>query len=245
MAGKRHHTIPQFLLRGFASSQRGDETKVWMYRKGKPGVELNIVNVAVEQYFYGKPDETDLDERITDLEDDLAPLVESLRDGSGTVGLISDDRIPFLVAHLSFRTRHLRESAIGVMDSFMGKTEHVLTQKDILITLIAKELATEGSTSRELMSYYCSTPRVCLQKSLMMRCACSNRNGRQSRRISSRRRATSTVGPSLKSLLLVKRCFVQGCAAGLSTHSQRISRWKAGWRCMLRTVGFVALRPFP
>lgn len=144
MAGKRHHTIPQFLLRGFASSQRGNETKVWLYRKGARGVELNTANVAVEQYFYGRPDETDLDKRITDLEDDLARLFDNIRNATSGQEQVTDDRVPFLVAHLSFRTRHLRESVSSTTGSLISELGKHLSQAETGKAFLASELATEG-----------------------------------------------------------------------------------------------------
>ena len=39
-----------------------------------------IAKVSVERYFYGKPEESDLDERITNLENKFAPLVAGLRE---------------------------------------------------------------------------------------------------------------------------------------------------------------------
>ena len=144
MAGKRHHTIPQFLLRGFSSSQRGNETKVWLYRKGAQGVELNTANVAVEQYFYGRPDETDLDKRITDLENDLARLIDNMRNVTSGRERVTDDRVPFLVAHLSFRTRHLRESVSSTTGSLIGELGKYLSQPEAGKAFFASELAKQG-----------------------------------------------------------------------------------------------------
>lgn len=146
MAGKRHHTIPQFLIRGFESSRRGSEVNVWLHRKGQKGIELNIRNVAAEQYFYGKPDETDLDERITHFETVLARLVDDLRVRPRTNEPVSDERIPTLVAHLALRTRQLRETASAAMASMLGVIKDHLGQMDVAKAFFAKELALEGET---------------------------------------------------------------------------------------------------
>ena len=62
-----------------------------MYRKGQRGFLNGITNVSVERNFYGEPSESDLDERITNLESVFAPLVARLR--SGDCGAVSDAEI--------------------------------------------------------------------------------------------------------------------------------------------------------
>ena len=107
MAGRRHHTVPQFMLRAFESSRRGNEIRVWRYcRDGEP-IELKVTKIGVERDFYGK----ELDERITKLESRFASLAEDLRNHND-MGNISRADIGDLVAHLSMRTRALRQSAI-------------------------------------------------------------------------------------------------------------------------------------
>jgi len=68
MAGKRHHILPRFLLKGFASRVQGEGVFSVVYRKdGKP-FETNIEKISVEKHFYGKEGEISADEEITDLE---------------------------------------------------------------------------------------------------------------------------------------------------------------------------------
>src|SRR5438105_4323424 len=121
MAGRRHHTIPRFLLKGFASSLRGKEVYVWLYRKDAAGVETNINNVGVERDFYGRTEETDLDARMTHLETNVfSGLIDELRASrTNDDDAIYDERIPELVVHLSVRTRQLRDSVSNAMDSML------------------------------------------------------------------------------------------------------------------------------
>lgn len=144
MAGKRHHTIPQFLTRGFASSRRGRETYVWRYTTEK-GIELNTLNVAAEGYFYGKPDETDLDERITKLETPFAELVESLRAGTSMSPAPVDGKgIPHLIAHLALRTRQVRQSLSAMTLAMIEEVGKHLTDRQVLIAMIANGLSRDG-----------------------------------------------------------------------------------------------------
>jgi len=79
MAGIRHHILARFLLKGFASKVSGDQTFTWVYRKEGKVFESNIINVAVERYFYGKEGELSVDDEITEIEKTFAPLLSSLR----------------------------------------------------------------------------------------------------------------------------------------------------------------------
>ena len=74
MAGKRQHTIPQFLLKGFASRKSRDEVFVWMHRKDGTVIEVNIKNVSVGKDFYGK----DADDEITKVEGSFGALMNEL-----------------------------------------------------------------------------------------------------------------------------------------------------------------------
>src|SRR5881409_3613050 len=75
MTGRKHHTVPQFLLRAFASRTSGKEAYVWTYRRRESGVEINTRNIGAERDFYG----SELDARITALETGFAPLAATLR----------------------------------------------------------------------------------------------------------------------------------------------------------------------
>jgi Protein of unknown function (DUF4238) len=65
MAGRRQHTIPRFLLKGFASKTAGKEVFLWLYRQDTDAIETNIKNVSAEKDFYGKAGELSVDDQIT------------------------------------------------------------------------------------------------------------------------------------------------------------------------------------
>lgn len=87
MAGRRHHTIPQFMLRAFESIRTGKEAQVWWYRKDCEPISIGVTNISVERDFYGR----ELDDRITTLETSFAPLAKAL--GTRT-GLVSKPESP-------------------------------------------------------------------------------------------------------------------------------------------------------
>jgi hypothetical protein len=138
------------MLKGFASSRRGDEVKVWMYRKDGCGVELNITNVGVEKDFYGKQEESDLDERITTLETTYGLLVDELRSHSAVTTAVNNPQIPNLIAHLALRTRHLRESVLRLSDSMVQTLRAYLSRKEIARAALIREIRKSSELRQRL-----------------------------------------------------------------------------------------------
>ncbi|MBD2207823.1 DUF4238 domain-containing protein [Calothrix sp. FACHB-1219] len=112
MSGKRHHILPRFLLKGFANKKQGEQVLTWVYHKGKKPYKNNIINVSVEKHFYGKEGEIDADTEITNVEYKYSVLIDELRNRtySGKVVEVETNLIPDFIAHLSIRTKHLRDS---------------------------------------------------------------------------------------------------------------------------------------
>lgn len=109
MAGVRQHYIPRFLLKGFASREDSKNTYTWVHRKEGRIFETNIVNIALEKYFYGNDECPEVDDKITEMESELATITDQLR--SRGQGKIDDTHgICNLIAHLVVRTKHIRES---------------------------------------------------------------------------------------------------------------------------------------
>jgi hypothetical protein len=128
MAGTRHHILPKFLLKGFASkvitkAEKQDDVFVWVYRKGVIPYESKTTKVGVEKHFYGKEGELNVDDEITDIEPSFAVPLDQLRvqsDGSK----VSDEKVIEFITHLSARTKHLRDSIIDttgfLVDNLFG-----------------------------------------------------------------------------------------------------------------------------
>ncbi|MEL7228046.1 MAG: DUF4238 domain-containing protein [Cyanobacteria bacterium J06576_12] len=105
MAGRKHHFIPQFLQRGFATS-RGNEWHAFAHFRDR-AVGLNIRNFGAQRDFYGDPGDTEIDDAITSYEGKAASLINELRVQKSNVE-ISDDGIADLVSHLEMRSRASR-----------------------------------------------------------------------------------------------------------------------------------------
>lgn len=108
MAGVRHHILPRFLLKGFASRIQGDGVFTFLYRKHKTPFETNIINIGAEKYFYGERGEISADDVITILDSEYAYMVEELR-GKGDGVEVLDTRVEEFAVHLLLRAKLLRD----------------------------------------------------------------------------------------------------------------------------------------
>jgi hypothetical protein len=125
MAGIRHHILPQFLLKGFASRASKDEVFTWVYRLENEAFETNIKNISVQRYFYNETNEADspsVDDEITRLEGIYAPFIESIK-SQKHCSKISDNRVLEFITHLSIRTNHIRDYMSGTV-GFVAEQFH-------------------------------------------------------------------------------------------------------------------------
>jgi hypothetical protein len=144
MAGNRQHTIPQFLQKGFASTEAGTNARIWMYRKGQSGRQVGIKDAAVERFFYGDPTEPDLDQAITKLEHEYIPLLNHLKtrdDGEA----VDSDLIPEMVAHLCVRTRHIRNSTARLFEEITQSVVQELSCDQVMARIVANALRRPGA----------------------------------------------------------------------------------------------------
>ena len=118
MAGKRQHFLPRFLLKGFSSRSKGNELYTWVFRRDSKPYETNIQNVGLEGFFYGDPQESSVDDDITEREQSFISMVESLRAESNDIR-IGDEAISDFVIHLIVRTQNARKSMLKVGDCLM------------------------------------------------------------------------------------------------------------------------------
>lgn len=136
MAGERHHIIPRFLQKGFSSRIDKDEIFTWVYRKNTKPFESNTKNIYVERHYYGKKGELNADDNITDVEmNKFSPLIDLLRSGkydfqSGRV------EIAELIAHLSIRTKPVREGFQNMSKQTLGGIKDIFTEEKTIESVI-------------------------------------------------------------------------------------------------------------
>lgn len=159
MAGVRHHILPRFLLKGFASRIQSDEVFTFLYRKHKPPFETNIINIGTEKYFYGEKGEIIADDVITTLENEYAYMVEELK-GKGDRVEVSDTRVCEFVIHLFLRAKLLRnffknsfEYLTDAITEYFSDTENVKKyfkkHPDLIEEKIKKECKNRSISRRQ------------------------------------------------------------------------------------------------
>jgi len=149
MAGRRTHILPRFLLKGFAKKIRGDQVYVWRYAAAQASLPTNVINVAVERDFYGRPDEPiEADTAITEIEKSYGPVVGRLRDGAP--GPVHDPLIASFIVHLSSRTKHLRTSFAECADQLFEEMAHLFGDPDRFGELMLAQASIPGFIEAEV-----------------------------------------------------------------------------------------------
>ncbi|HEY4301456.1 MAG TPA: DUF4238 domain-containing protein [Candidatus Didemnitutus sp.] len=152
MAGRRHHILPRFLLKGFAKEVRGDQIYAWEYAKGRNPLPTNINNVGVEVDFYGGPtDAVQADAAITELEQTYGPLVDGLR--ASAPGPVRDLQVASFVAHLSSRTKNLRLAFQESADQLLEELGIMLSDEDRLVEVLRPNIVNETYLRQEVLKH--------------------------------------------------------------------------------------------
>lgn len=144
MAGKRHHIIPRFLQKGFASrivkNKKSEIVFTWRYMKNVvlPETDFSTKDTIVSEHFYGKEGEINADDEITKVENDkFSPLIDKLREGSCNTNE-SKTEIAELIAHLSVRTKVVRKGIEQMSERTFEGIKEVLTDNEISSDLISR-----------------------------------------------------------------------------------------------------------
>lgn len=112
MAGKQQHFIPQFLQKGFSSRSSKTEHYVWVYRKGVKPFNPNTKGIGQERYFYSNATDTQIDDAITDHEDNFATFCDQMRHAPNNIDDLNQ-KASRLLAHIEVRSKNIRESFIS------------------------------------------------------------------------------------------------------------------------------------
>lgn len=115
--GERHHYIPRFLQKGFAS--RIEEEKVWIWQSSanRPPVEISTKHAGVEKRFYGNDDE--LEFAFAEYEQKFAPAIIQVAGGRNPNEL--SQILSSLVWTQAVRTKAIRESFDNALRSMLGE----------------------------------------------------------------------------------------------------------------------------
>ena len=129
MSGKRQHTIPQFLLRGFSVPKKsgGKDFVCRVFRRdAEESCLTNITNVGVQNYFYSHTNSLDFDATLTKMEPDFAKLLGEIRRREQSA--LSSALLPKMLAHFEMRTRCLRESILQETRILLREISRILSE---------------------------------------------------------------------------------------------------------------------
>lgn len=140
MPGTRHHTVPRFLLKGFASQTRPGKAFTWLYRRGQQPREVSIADVGVSGHFYGRAGEKTADLEIRRRELEFAKRLDLWRriDNGTQVPSLEAAQV---VTHLSLRTKHFRESVAHAFEPFIKQICYELSKPASLAAVLRDDRA--------------------------------------------------------------------------------------------------------
>lgn len=120
MSGRRHHYLPRFLQRPFAFRQSGKHFYVYAHHRAYGAYATNVTELGQELDFYGGPEDTSLDDAITEGEKQLAVTVHRLNNGES----VPKEDIATLFSALSIRTKTMRKSLSDLLPALLeaGRT---------------------------------------------------------------------------------------------------------------------------
>ena len=79
MAGSRHHYIPRFLMKGFPTFKKEGNYQTYVYKKNKQVILTNTNNINIETEFYGNENNSELDNKITDIEQSFLSYLDEIK----------------------------------------------------------------------------------------------------------------------------------------------------------------------
>lgn len=145
MAGKKQHTIPQFLLRGFTSktlrNKRNQTQFAWIYRKGREAIEVKVADIARKDNFYGPSEPNSVDAKITDRETLIyARLLARFR--RTTIDTCIDDpHLCEFLAHLIARSKYIRDLFSDVSTALLNGVINLIGEPERLAPWLERTMA--------------------------------------------------------------------------------------------------------
>ncbi|CAB1369841.1 DUF4238 domain-containing protein [Denitratisoma oestradiolicum] len=151
MAGRKQHYIPQSVQRAFEASRTGTKSQVLVFRKGKKPYVTSTEGSAAERDFYSNhlvDGEGALDDKITDFENEhLTAMLRELRVTKR--GSVDSELAAITVAHLAFRTAHVRGSMQTVADDAVEHMKALIDDRDAIRHFVGVDTATCDSQLAE------------------------------------------------------------------------------------------------
>lgn len=115
MSGRQHHYLPQLIQRPFAYRQKGKQHYVHAHHRARGRFTPNTGGLGKELDFYGGPDNTSLDDAITESETALAEIVQAINRGDH----VAAHDMSTLICALAFRTKSMRTAVVEMFPALL------------------------------------------------------------------------------------------------------------------------------
>lgn len=153
MAGRKQHYIPQSVLRAFEASRPGAKSQVLVFRKHKEPYVTSTEGTAAERDFYSNPlvdGKGALDDKITNFESEhLTAMLRELR--CTRRGPVDSELAAITVAHLAFRTAHVRGSIQTIADDAVGQMKAIIEDPEAIRHFAGVDAATTDPRLAEMV----------------------------------------------------------------------------------------------
>lgn len=145
MAGRDQHYIPRFLQRGFICNSK--EQVYFYYKIKKEVLKTNISNIGLSRDFYSSPEDTYLDDVITENENKIiSPLIDILRSIESD-NIVDSSTAITLISHFITRTKYIRDlyseackSTLDILESQIATQE---TEEEFIKNFIQSDMFKE------------------------------------------------------------------------------------------------------
>jgi hypothetical protein len=137
---KRHHIVPRFMLKRFASDVRGDTSFIWRFPIAGEVANVSTRDAPVESQFYGSESEG-LEAALSKAEGGWGALVRKI-DAGKALEPLGDELWQFMYA-LGVRATAMRSAFGGAFSEFLShldETAHTRTIRDGFQRLIPEQL---------------------------------------------------------------------------------------------------------
>lgn len=148
MAGRKQHFIQRLLLKGFSYDAPRDPCHVWVYRRSGKPFPTALDGYGAERDFYGDPDKSNLDSRITNLESDcFNDFLIGMRDGAD--GSVDPVQAAAFAIHVFARSKNLRSMFTAGAEPLMARFREYLRTEGMLERLVESGMRENPGLFRE------------------------------------------------------------------------------------------------
>lgn len=137
MAGQNQHYIPQLLQRGFAAKvTKGGNHHVYVFRKGISPHLKGTASIFVSRDFYGPPDDTSLDDTISEMERRVVAFIECARAAISCMPLGKSEDAESLIHQMSIRGKWIRDFGSRAMSMIVEPVVNAMATPEGVVGLL-------------------------------------------------------------------------------------------------------------